>query len=139
MSSLAEVRDVDCIASSSPLVFDLSAKEVTGAAAVLRRILYRWCSRRGAIRHAAGIGLETPLTDLDAATLSDDDLAGLRTALEREAKDEDFVVDAAVTLALLAGRLFVASKITLTDGQTYPLEVLASAASAALLAIGASA
>lgn len=139
MSSLADVRDIDCVASLAPLMFDLSAREVTGVAAVLRRILYRWCSRRGAIRHAPGIGMETPLTDLEAAALSDQDLEGYRAALEREAMEEDFVSDAQVALTLVGGRLFVSGRITLVDGRTYPLEVLASEANAALLAIGGNA
>lgn len=139
MSALSDVRDLDCVVSYSPLVFDMTAREVTGPAAVLRRILYRWCSLRGAVRHALGLGLDTPLTDLEAATLSDEDLDAYRAALEREAMDEDFVLDAAVPLSLVAGRLLVIGQITLVDGRTYPLEVLASGASAALVAIGASA
>jgi hypothetical protein len=139
MSALAEVRDIDCVVSQAPLRFDLTAREVTGAAAVLRRILYRWCSRKGSVRHAPGLGLVTPLLDLDGATLSPPQLDGLRAALIREALDEDFVERADVTLSLLAGALLVSAAIALVDGRTYPLEVLASAASAALLAIGGSA
>lgn len=139
MSNLADVRDLDCVKSFSPLVLDMSAREVTGADAVLRRILYRWCSAKGSIRHAPGVGLDVPLTDLDAATWSTTELDGYNAALVREAMDEDFVNTAVVTLALDAFGVFtVRGSITLVDGKTYQLEVAASAAGAALKTIGGS-
>ena len=138
MSALALVRDLDCIASFAPLAFDLSAREVTGAAAVLRRVLTRWCTRKGALRHAPGVGIDTPLLDLDGCTFDAVELDGLRAALEREAEDEDFVAAARVPLSIrIDGALVVPGAITLVDGRTYPLEVLASSAQLALLALGA--
>jgi hypothetical protein len=137
MSNLADVRDLDSVKSFSPLVLGMSAREVSGAAAVLRRILYRWCSRKGSLRHAPSVGLDAPLTDLDAATWSTDERDGYGEALVREAKDEDFVDDATVTLRLDdAGTLTVRGSIRLIDGKTYALEVDAGAAGAALKTIG---
>jgi hypothetical protein len=140
MSSLAAVRDPDCIASFVPLRFDYSNRTVTGPDAVLRRVLYRWCSLRGTVRHAEDLGLITPLFDIEGATFSLAGLDGLKAALVREALAVDFVIGAGVTLTLTgSGKLVVSAAITLVDGRTYPLEVVASAASAALLALGGSA
>ena len=72
MSELADVRDLDCVASWSPLSFDMSEREVTGAAAVLRRILYRWASPAGTLRYAPRIGPARAVTDLAASTWSRD-------------------------------------------------------------------
>lgn len=139
MSNLNDVRDLDSVKSFSPLVLGMSAREVTGAAAVLRRILYRWCSAKGSIRHAPSVGVDVPLTDLDATTWSTDELDGYSAALVREAKDEDFVDDATAPLALDEfGTLTVRGLITLVDGKEYLLEVAAGAAGAALKTIGAS-
>lgn len=138
MSNLADVRDLDSVKSFSPLVLGMSAREVRGPAAVLRRILYRWCTRKGALRYAPSVGLDVPILDLDAATWSTDELDGYATALVREAKDEDFVSsDTSVTLRLgEGGVLIMRGAIKLVDGKTYALEVAAGAAGAALKSIG---
>lgn len=140
MSILADVRDVDCIVSFTPLAFDLTTREVRGAAAVLRRVLYRWCTRKRALRYDAGVGLVRPLLDLDGASFDQAGLDGLRAALEREAADEDFVASARVPVRLVgSGALLVPGEIALVDGHTYPLEVFASQAQVALRGIGGTA
>lgn len=137
MSSLANVRDLDCVKSFSPLVLGLSSREVTGAAAVLRRILYRWCLRRGSLFYATDIGVVRPLLELEGVTFDADDVEAYAASLRREASEEDFVLNAAVTCSLSgAGIAGVAGAILLVDGKTYPLEVDVSGAQAALLAIG---
>lgn len=139
MSDLAAVRDLDCVKSFAPLVFDLSATEITGASAVLRRVLYRWCTPKGSLRYALDVGPVRALLDLDGATFSPSQLEGLRTSLYREAMEEDFVDSVSVALSLNdAGLLTVAAKVRLVDGRDYPLEVSASASGAALLALGGS-
>lgn len=138
MSALADVRHLDAVISFNPLRFGLTAVEVTGAAAVLRGILYRWCSPPGSIRHAPSLGLVKPLTQLQGSTFAPEQLDALGDALEREALDEDFVNDCTVTVELAAGgALIVRARVTLVDGRTYPLAVSAAGASSALISIGA--
>ncbi len=104
---------------------------------MLRRVLYRWCLRKGTLRHDPGAGLVAPLLDLEGSSFDDAGLDGLRAALEREAADEDFVAAASVPVQLLGGtKLIVPGAITLVDGRVYPLEVLAVGAQVALLSIG---
>ena len=136
MSSLA-VKDIDCIVSMSPLRLDHTSRKVTGAAALLRRALYRWFTLKGTRRHAPGIGLVIPLLSCEGQTFDKAGLSGLKVALLREATDVDFVAAANVSLTLTpAGRLLVEAEITLVDGRTYPLEVSVGAASAAIIALG---
>lgn len=138
MSALADVRDPDCVARWSPLRFDMGSSEVSGAAAVLRRILYRWCSPDGSIRHAPDLGLARPINRLAGSTFSTAQLEELAEALRREAVDEDFVDDCDVTITEESGgRLRISASLLLVDGKTYLLAVSAAGADSALLAIGA--
>ena len=140
MSALADVKDIDCVATFVPLTFDSSGREVSGALAVLRRVLYRWCTRRGTNKWAPDVGLEVPLLELEAATLAPDDVVFYQGSLEREAEDEDFVVSATAVLALdSSGRATISAGITLVDGNTYSLAVAVSGADAALLTLGVAA
>ncbi len=140
MISLDAVKDLDCVSSFSPLTFDLSAREVTGADAVLRRILYRWCTRRGTLAWGTGVGVNRPVHDLGGTVFSSRDLLGLQQALAREARDEDFVISATVAASVDDdGVLSIAGAITLVDGLTYSLEVSVSEAAAALEALGGTA
>lgn len=135
--ALADVRDLDCVLAWAPLQLGLSAREVSGAPAVLRRVLYRWCTTRGLLPWDVSVGLGTALQDMPGVVLSPADLLGLRQALRREAMQEDFVYDAQVTVTLdVAGALRIRAAITLVDGKTYPLEVSVSEAGAALVALG---
>ena len=123
---LANVVDMDCVRSTNPLAFGLTSAFVTGARAILQRILARWCQLLGFVPHAPDLGLTTPLLDIAGATFSRADLAGLRGQLTKQARAEDFVTDAAVALSLTdAGLLSVVAIITLMDGGNYPLEVQA--------------
>jgi hypothetical protein len=135
--ALAEVEDIDLIKSFSPLAFDLSARRVKGPAAILRRILYRWCIPAGFLDFDRSVGLVVPLLDLEGYTFSTNDLAAKALAFQREAEGVDYVLNAPVEVTLTsAGRMDVSARVTLIDGKTYPLEVLASQVSAALLALG---
>lgn len=138
MSSIAEVRDIDCLKSLNPIRFDMGASSfVTGTDALLRRILYRWCALLGSVRHARDLGVPRPLLDLPGATFSPADLAGLRASLEKQARDEAFVSGASVTVTLAdSGNLNVAAKIRFEDGRVEPLELLAGPARAVLLKLG---
>lgn len=131
---LAEVRDLDCVASFRPLVFDLSTRIVTGPAAVLRRVLYRITSPRGSIKHAPGKGVN--ILALEGATLDATDALGWRLAIEREAGDEDFVRYARCAPIPLVAPVPIVLSLTLVDGITYPLEVSVSEAGAALRKLG---
>lgn len=121
---LKDVLDMDIIVSTNPLEFDLTAAFVTGPRAILQRILRRWCQLLGFVSYAPDLGIPTPLLDIEGATFSRQDLAGLRAQLTKQAKAEDFVTQAVVTVAVDdAGLLSVSGVITMTDGGNYPLEV----------------
>lgn len=123
---LDEVRDLDCVASFAPLTFDSSPKEVTGAAAILRRILYGIC------------GLYIDLRDLIGATIDDTDRIGLEAAVERVASAEDFVLSATCLIRLNRNTGAVTMKLAvgLVDGKTYPLEVTVSEAGDVIVKLG---
>ncbi len=123
---LADVLDMDCVVSENPLVFGLTSAFVRGPRAILQRILWRWCQLVGFAQYAPDLGVPVPLLDIDGATFSRADLAGLRATLTKQARDEDFVTDASVAVSLSdAGALTVRAAITMTDAGVYPLEVLA--------------
>lgn len=123
---LAAVVDMDCVKTTNPLAFGLTSAFVTGPRAILQRILWRWCQPLGFVPYDEGLGIPTPLLDIDGATFSRTDLAGLRAQLTKQAKEEAFVTNAVVSVRLSdAGDLTVSAAITLTDGGTYPLEVQA--------------
>lgn len=139
--SLAQVTDTDCLRSGRPLVLGrMPGVYVTGAGAILRRILYRWALPKGILRQyidpdaltfGEGLGI------LEGATFSPRQLLGLESALRRGAGLEDFVSSVSVALDFTAGVLTVPARITLTTGGTFPLEVSLSQVGAALDAIGA--
>ncbi len=138
---LDEVCDDDCVVSFNPLRFDMPVphREAVGAAAILRRVLYRWCTLLGSIRADRSIGVTTPLPDLEGARPDDLQILILQGELEAQARAEDYVLGALADLTWDGVSKFTAKgRIQLVDGRTYALE-LASAASAgvALLAIGA--
>lgn len=132
--ALADVRDQECIASLSPLTFDVSGAYVTGAAAIIRRVLYRLVSRRGSLVHALGVGID--IRDLENASLSKAQIEGWRNAIVREARAVDFVLDAAAGVRLIGRAWVVVVAVVLVDGLTYPLEVGISDAGAALTSLG---
>lgn len=136
--ALADVEDLDLVTAWSPLAFDLTARRVRGPAAILRRILYRWCIPAGFLDFDRSVGLVVPLLDLEGYTFTPGDLAAKALAFQREAEEVDYVLRAPVTVTLTNGRLDITARVTLVDGKTYPLEVLASQVSAALLALGGS-
>ena len=137
MLLLAQVQDTDCIVSLRPLVLGRRpGAYVTGARAVLQRVLYRWLCPAVPWRDydpTWGCGLLSLL----GATLSPRQLLGLRQQLEGQAKLGDFVADAKAPLSLVDTALSVVGSIKLVDGRSYPLEVLLSAAGPALDALGA--
>lgn len=123
---LSSVVDMNCIVSTNPLAFGLTSAFVQGPRAILQRILWRWCQLVGFAQYAPDLGVPVPLLDIDGATFSRADLAGLRSTLTKQARAEDFVTDASVSVSLTdAGALTVRAVITLTDEGAYPLEVLA--------------
>ncbi len=124
MSFVAYVLDMEHIASFNPLVFDLTSTFVAGVQAVMRRVLYRWCTLQGSVPDDPEYGVPIPLLDAAGVTLSPADLRGFRATLEKQARAEDFVTGAQVSATLTeAGLLTVRGAITLTDGLTYSLEV----------------
>jgi hypothetical protein len=131
---LADIRDPDCIASLSPLTFDITGAYVTGASAIVRRVLYRIVSPRGSLVYARGSGID--LRDLENASLSPAQIEGWRSALVREARAVDYVLDATAGLALVERTWIVVVAVVLVDGRTYPLEVGIADAGAALNSLG---
>lgn len=123
---LVDVCDIDRVVSFVPLVVDVPSTEryARGAAAVLRRVLGAWID-------------EGRLLDLEGWTPDDRQLAQLRSLYARLAEGEDFVDAATVSITFVDGRLRIVGRVTFVDGRTYPLEVAAGDAAAALLAIGA--
>lgn len=137
MSSLADVKDMDCLISFNPLAFDLGSAYVTGADAILRRVLYRWCTLLGTMLHAPGLGMSRPLLDADGATFSPADLQGLRASLEAQAKDTPFVAECSAPVKLDAnGSFTVRGKVVLTDNRAYALELSVTDARPVLLKLG---
>lgn len=139
MALIADVVDQNMLVSEAPLAFDLGSTLVRGPRAILLRVLYLWCTLLGTLRHAPGLGLLTPLLDLDGSTFSPQQLQGLQSALEAQALEVDFVAGCAVSFAPLgaSGTLIVSALIALTDNKAYALEVSVSAARLVLLTIGA--
>lgn len=132
--ALADIRDPDCIASLSPLTFDSTGSYVTGAKAIVRRVIYRLFSPRGSLVYAPGSGID--IRDLENASLSTAQIDGWRSAIVREARAVDFVLDAAAGLKLIGRRWIVVVSMVLVDGATYTLEVGISDAGAALASLG---
>ncbi len=125
--ALAQVVDLDCLASFSPLTLDFPSVEryATGGDAIARRVLYGWV-------------LDGGLLELPGRTLSGGDLVIIRSKLAAIAEAEDYVQSATIALSLdpSSGALsFVAGEL-LIDGQVYPLEVATGDASAAIIALG---
>ena len=110
--ALDQVVDLDCIASTDPLVLDLPSTEryVTGRQAIAYRVVYAWA----AVLH---------LLELEGS-FSRAELAKLRSNLARLAEDEDFVSSASVTVTLGDdGALDIACTLTFDDSTTAALEV----------------
>jgi hypothetical protein len=126
--ALAEVRDLDCIVSLSPLTFDSTPKEITGARAILHRIVYAIC------------GLFLDLRDLAGSTIDDTDRIGLEAAVERVTEEEDYVLPGGATCEIRVnqntGTVTIALDVILVDGRTYALEVSVSEAGAVIVQLG---
>lgn len=130
--SLDQVRDMDCVASMSPLTFDQPSpyREAVGPQATLRRILYAWCR-----------DISTPLLDLDGWRPSARDLRTLKQELESSARlagDGDYIAGASVEVTYddTTGRIQPYGRIQMVDGLTYALEVSANDAPVAVLQMG---
>lgn len=137
MSLLQDVVDTDCVVSFAPLAFDMTPNLVRGPDAILRRVLYLWCTMLGTLLHAPGLGMTTPILDLDGSTFSPFELQGLRATLIAQAKEVAFVDECSVTLTFLpSGMLIVAALITLSDNKTYALELSITDARPILLRLG---
>jgi hypothetical protein len=125
--TLAQVVDLDCIASFAPLVLDVPATEryAMGGDAIVRRVLYAWV-------------LDGGLLELPGRTLSAGDLVIIRSKLAALAENEDYVKAVTMDLELdpSTSTLSVVAGEILIDGQVYPLEVATGDASAAILALG---
>jgi len=134
---LASVQDTDCIVSMNPLVLGRQpGKYRTGSDAILARCLYAALLPQGILAYDTSFG-ESVLM-LQGATLSQRQLRGLQGTIEAAWKGEDYVQAAACSVTLVSGLLTISGTITLVDGNTYPLELLLSAAGAALDALGGS-
>lgn len=125
--ALADVCDIDCVVSWSPLVLDMPATDryARGGDAILRRILYQWVRVGG-------------LLELPGRTLDRGELALLRSKFAGLAEAEDYVSSAVVVLTLdeTTTVMAIAGAIKLVDGRTYPLEVSTADADAAITALG---
>jgi len=137
MSLLQDVVDLNNVASFAPLVFDYGATLIGGADAILRRVLYLWCTPLLVLRHAPGLGVSVPVPDLPGFTFSPLELQGLRQSLEAQAKEVAFVDACRVTLTFLpTGTLMLSALITLTDNKAYALELSITEARPVLLRLG---
>ncbi len=115
---------MDAVVTLRPLVFGLTGRFVAGVPAILRRVLYQW--------HRAG------LLELEGQTFAPADRAALGRSLERIAEEVGFVGSCSVRLRQdpATGDLTITATVRLDDGRTYPLEVVASSARAAVLQLG---
>jgi hypothetical protein len=113
--SLAQVCDLDCIASFAPLVLDqpCPVRYARGPAAILRRVIYWWCDP---------VQMAVALPDLKAARVDGPYLIRLRADLERAA-DLDYVAGLSAPLLFDGTTLQIFGRVQLIDGQTYALEV----------------
>ncbi|MBP9825944.1 MAG: hypothetical protein KBF21_17080 [Thermoanaerobaculia bacterium] len=113
---LADVCDLDCVATLSPLVIDLPDAEryARGWAAIARRVLYAWA--------LAGI------LDLEGASTDDGALIAIRSQCEALAEGEDYVLSASVDASLDGDALTLPAALLLVDGQTYRFSVTTGAA-----------
>lgn len=137
MSLLQDVCDVNNVASFNPLAFDMGSTVVRGADAILRRVLYLWCTPLGALRHAPGLGVSVPIPNLPGMTFSPLELQALRQSYIAQAKEVAFVDDCSMTLTFLpSGMLVIAATITLTDNKAYALELSVTDARPILLRLG---
>ncbi len=136
---ISEVRDVDCVASLSPLAFDVGTSYVTGVTAVLRRCLYAICTPRGSLvwsEAAKGLGID--VRDLQNATLDKRGIEGWKRAIVRQLKSVDYVTDATAGLVLYRNAWILVCVVVLETGGSYPLEVSISDAATAITNLGAS-
>lgn len=137
MSLLQDVVDLNNVASFNPLTFDYGTTFLRGADAILRRVLYLWCTPLGRLRHAPGLGVSVPIPDLPGWTFSPFELQGLRQNYEAQAKEVAFVDEARVLIAYTQpGAARIASAITLTDNKAYALELSITEARPVLLRLG---
>lgn len=137
MSLLQDVCDLDNVASFNPLAFDLGSRVVRGADAIIRRVLYLWCTPLLVLRHAPGLGVSVPILDLPGMTFAPLELQGLRQSYEAQAKGVAFVDDCSVTLTFIrSGSLLFSSSIELTDNKAYSLELSITEARPILLRLG---
>lgn len=132
--ALSAIRDPDFVASFSPLVFDDTGAYVTAKDAVLRRCLYALCGGRGRLVYAPGRCID--IRDLENASLSAAGIEGWRTAITRELRQVDFVLDARAGLVLSGRTWLVGAAVALVDGRTYALEVGIGDAGAAIRSLG---
>lgn len=112
MLAMADVCDLDCVVSYSPLVLDLPKTETyaRGANAIVRRVVYTW---------ADGVNLLSLEGTWDAS-----ELVQLRSALARLAEEEDYVDRAAVTTTVSdGGDLEIGCTLTFDDGTTATFSV----------------
>src|SRR5262245_16507560 len=130
--ALSEVRDTDCIVfgEGGAVTFDDTARYVTGAAAVVRRVIYAIFNRRGRVTHDRGRGVD--VRDLINAKLTERDIALWEQAIVREARATDFVQDAYASLARVGSAWRVSLALVLVDGGVYPLEVTIAEAGLAI-------
>lgn len=129
--ALAQVRDLDCLVSLSPLRLDMPSpnRYAIGVAAILRRALYKWCRE-------ASINLPA----LEGTRWEARALLRYRNELEGLARSVEFVLAASVPMTLAGpdkSRLLIDGQIALVDGLTYPLELSAADAPTAIRTIGA--
>jgi hypothetical protein len=130
--SLAGVTEMDCVVSWNPLILDMPSphREVSGAAAILRRGLYSFCR-----------DISPTILDLEGYRPDARALRDLKSQLERagrRAGDGDFIagVTAEILFDDVLGTIAITTLFQLIDGIVYPLEVSAGDAPAALLALG---
>jgi hypothetical protein len=125
--TLAQICDLDCVASASPLCFDLPTTEryVYGAQAVAQRVLVGWAT-------------DAAILELEGRSWSAGDIARYQALLASIAEDEDFVLSASVTVAVVdGGAVTVTALLILDDGSPtgiqYPLELSAADGAVAMV------
>lgn len=109
----------------------LTCRRITGPRVPLEGVARRWLTNRGDLPWSPNAG-SISVQRLQNASGDARMLAHYRAFLIGEAKEVDFVRDAAVLITVRGTTVTINGRITLTTGGTYPLNVAVAGAGAAV-------
>jgi len=120
--------EILCVLSGG---LDTSGREVTDPMLVIaERVARRWMIERGTLLHAPEVGLGLGL--LQNADISPSDQRRIAQEAQTEARREDGVVSALVTVTLSGGTLTLTGRLTINTNQEFLLTVTSAGAAEVL-------